>query len=227
MKTLRVSFWLTLALAACVLLTQPGCQSAVSVDPGRTSLAQTDTVTHQPDGSVVHQRKVEGEAIGPAGRASGDKIDQKFSGKPADLKLPGLGSGTGGGVSSDTDASVSMGSPLVWAAVLCFIASGACIYFGLRGPSVACAATGGVLLAIGMYPAILLYGLGLCVVGLAVYLVWQGRNGKNAKEALRAVVAGIESAVPSVGQTVKAEVAKHADATDKATIATIKLSDNL
>ena len=204
-----------------------GCQSSVSVDPGRTSLAQTDTVTHQPDGSVVHQRKVEGEAIGPAGRASGDKIDQKFSGKPADLKLPGLGSGTGGGVSSDTDAASGLGSPLVWAGVLCFLAAGACVYFGLKGPGVACAATGGLLLAVGFYPAILLYGLGLAVVGLAGYLVWHARQGTKATEALRAVVAGVETAADDAAKVVKAKISEHADATDKATIAAVKVRDNL
>lgn len=214
----------------CILVN--GCEGgAVStITPGVTTISATervtalDPVTGQP---VVHEREEKASSTGAGMRTSGDKLEQGFNASAAKLKLPSGGQAEGGGTQADASAQVSQVRGVIAAGVLCLLLAGAAVYFGLLGPAAVLAVIGAALLTVAIYPEVLVWAAIAGVVGLAVYLVWQAKQGKGFKEALRAVVSGVESASAEAAAAVKAEISKQADHADKAVIGEIKRQDGV
>lgn len=101
---------------------------------------------------------------------------------------------------------------------------GVAAYLRLAKAAVYAGLAGGVLLALAFFPSLVLCGL-LVVAGVAA-LVWADHKGLLHREALRAVVGGIES-MPDKGdrELVKRAVEGQADDRDRRTITKIKRAD--
>lgn len=138
----------------------------------------------------------------------------------------------GGGLVSELVAKSIGGQKAIQVAVglagvVCLLMAGWCVYarWGLPRAPIVAGAAGLVLLAVAFYPILLVWGLLLALVaGGAAYLMSERGETRN-KEALRAVIAGIQTAPAFVADPVKAEIAKAADETDRAVIRKLRRAD--
>lgn len=206
-------------------------RTEVAPDGKPVAVVESVTTTQQaPTQNVV----AKGEAKGAAAEAVGSELKQEVNNTAPALNLAPLPGGTTGssgeaGSNNSTIAAISAGktSPLIFVGIAVLLGAGACFYFGLRSAAIACAATGGVLLLVGIYPGVLLWAFLASSVALAAWLVYQNRKGVKTTEALKAVVSGVEQAPEDIAKAIKAEIAKQASPTDRATIRTIKTQDGL
>jgi hypothetical protein len=158
-----------------------------------------------------------------------DEAASKFVTSAPGSTLPGIGS-TGGSLSSTLSVRNlrdAAGNPLLWVGIVSILAAGVAFYFGLRRAAIVCVAIGIGFLAASMIPGwgwFILAAVGLVAVG--VY-VWAELTGKNTREALRAVVAGVEDLPTEQRRQAKARIASHADDRDALTIRAIKRADGL
>jgi hypothetical protein len=105
--------------------------------------------------------------------------------------------------------------------------AGVAVYFKMRRAAMIAGVGGAGLIAAAMLgPVGIFIVAGLGAVGLVVYLKAEHEH-TTVKEALRAVVAGVEAAPAEAAAAVKAEVGKQADTRDKTAIAAVKAKDNL
>lgn len=184
---------------------------------------------------IVQQSTTEeAKGVGASGQATGDQAKLGIDGSAPTAELPGKSKANGGDIKakgeSKIDASL-LGNPLIWAGLLSLVGAAVSVY--LRLPirvALIAAAAGAAFICAAMFPAAMLFLVaGCCVAGVA-FFVWsshQADQGAKAKEALRAVVAGIATAPTGAAEVVKAEVAKQASDTDKAVIKKIKKLDDL
>lgn len=179
------------------------------------------------------------EFAGAAGRgagveSAGEKIDQQHTGSPPRASLTDIGNSEGGG-SSTTATLSSLNNPSVVRiicgvlAVACLIGAGMAVWRQWRLPVLP------VKLAMGAV------GFGVCawfpdvaIAILAGYIIIEiadsllgGQIATRAKEALRAVVAGVSDVPADVGEAVRKSIKAHADDADKKTIAGVKFRDGL
>ena len=141
-----------------------------------------------------------------------------------------LGGGADGGLSSaNFKMRVPPGtSPLVWIGAACLLGAGACFYLQLRRAAIICAVLGLGFIGAEAVPGwakAILFVAGLAGLGAYLWAEWQA---KRKNEALRAVVAGVES-IPDqptrIG--VKALIDGHAEDGDRAVIRQVKAADGL
>lgn len=206
-------------------------RTEVAPDGKPLAVVESVTTTQQaPTQNVV----AKGEAKGAAAEAVGAELKQEVNNTAPALNLAPLPGGTTGssgeaGTNNSTIAAISAGktSPLIFAGIALLLGAGACFYFGLRSAAIACAATGGVLLLVGIYPGVLLWAFVASSVVLAAWLVYQNRKGVKTTEALKAVVSGVELAPEEAAKIIKAEIGKQATPEDRAVIRTIKTQDGL
>ena len=219
-------------IAALILwvATAAGCGSSVTLTPGKAEITHKTTTTVHPDGTITRTIDTGGTSTGAGGSATGDKTDLAGDGAPAPITLPGDGGAVGPSSAPFVLGAKGGGmfsNPLLWVGILCCIGGGAAIYFGLRRAAVVAFAVGAGLIVAAMLPVWAWVAIAaVAVIGGGFYL-WSEWQAKRNKEALRAVVAGVELAPPDVQAAVKAEVAKQADPSDKAVISRIKQADNL
>lgn len=202
------------------------CKATSSASPPVNRAAET---VRSPDGSTT-TRTV--ESTGPAYAARGDRVAAETQAKAGAVAIrdgqeisAGASSGAG-----DVTAKIAGFPALGWIGVL-LIAAGIGSFWSPiplpRGVSMTLLGSGGVLLAVGFFPGLLLWGLVAVAVAGGVYLLWLGKDAKANREALRAVVAGVEASPEAVASAVKTKIGEQADAADKATIEKIKIADNL
>lgn len=173
-------------------------------------------------------------AKGASGTATGDQAKLGIDGSAPGASLSGGGSASGGSVSATGESKINaslFGNPLLWVGILCWLGAGVAVY--LRLPfrvAIIAGCAGGAFLCAAMFPAatlLIVGGVAACGLGLWLWSEQQADKGEKAKEALRAVVAGIANAPTGASEVVKAEVGKQASDTDKAVIKAIKKQDDL
>jgi hypothetical protein len=176
----------------------------------------------------------EAKGKGASGTATGDQAKLGIDGSAPGASLSGGGSATGGSVSAAGESRINaslFGNPLLWVGILCWLGAGVAVYLRLPIRVAIIAGCAGVaFICAALFPAatLLIVG-GVAACGLAFWL-WseqQADKGAKAKEALRAVVAGIANATPTAAEMVKSEVSKQATEQDKAVIKSIKKADDL
>jgi len=193
---------------------------------GKVIISQSSTT----DGGSVKTTE-EAKGTGASGTATGDKSDLKITGDAPAASLSGGGKATGGTMqaagSAKIDASL-FGNPLLWVGILCLLGSGVTIYLRLpiRDTFIS-AGVGVAFVCAAMFPGLMLFLVAGGAVALLVWYLYASHTGNKANEALRAVAAGVSGLPASVAADVKAEISKHADARDKATISAVKQADNL
>lgn len=183
-------------------------------------------------GSVKETETASGK--GASGTATGDQAKLGIDGSAPGASLSGGGSATGGSVNATGESKLNaslFGNPLLWVGILCWL--GACVAVYLRLPirvAIIAGCAGAAFICAALFPGAMLFLVaGASIVG-AVFYIWsetQADKGAKAKEALRAVVAGIANAPTGASEVVKAEVGKQATEEDKATIKAIKRDDGL
>lgn len=179
------------------------------------------------------------EFAGAAGRGAGvdsqgEKIDQQHTGSPPRASLTDIGNSEGGG-SSTTATLSSLKNPSVIRlicgvlSIACVIGAGIAVWRQWRLPVLPVKL---VLGAIGFgvcawFPNIAVAVLaGYILIEIADSLVG-GQLATRAKEALRAVVAGVADTTAEVQESVTRSIKAHADEADKRTIAAVKFKDGL
>lgn len=214
-------------------------REAFSLPPG--SEVEVEIINR--DGGSIRTRE-EGRGVGAGAMAEGDKLDGRFTGTPPSVGRGADGSAVAAGGGSDSSQratatkmpAMPWQNPLFWIGVACLGVAGFGVYSGLRRLATISGVAGAALLAAAFYPAILLWavaGVLVAVFGPYVYAEFKKQKAEEdanrKKEALRAVVAGVErSEVPVEAQkAVKQAVAKEADGTDKAEIDQIKRDDEI
>ena len=196
---------------------------------GTVTITQSQTT----DGGSVKTTE-EAKGTGASGEAKGDKSELKIDGSAPTAKLPGRAESDGGSVKSSGSAKIDaslFGNPLLWAGILSWLAAAVSVYLRLplRVALIAVAA-GAAFICAALFPAAMLFLVGGTAVAGVGFFVWssmQADQGAKAKEALRAVVAGVATAPIGAAEAVKAEIAKHADESDKAVIKKVKKADDL
>lgn len=244
---------LVIALLAVVLLSGCGARSSVvggesylktlsETKPGATTTTVTERVDLTPEGKpaattttrqvqvVPPTVKKETEARAVAGKSEivGEDVKQDANISAPKVTGPdGMSADGGANESESAGAGSAKGTPLIIAAIVLGLGAGFCFWRGWASAGIACAAVAGAFLTIAIYPAVLLWVLLAVAVGLVGLTIYQARTGKNYKEALRAVVAGVELAPADAQSVVKGEIAKQVEGGDRETIRTIKSKDGL
>lgn len=221
-------------LLCCLALTGCGVIATSSTTAPKASAKSTTTTTQlddkgKPKSTTTTVR--EATSTGTGTSATGDKVNQKSEAQPAAVSFDGI-TATGGGGKSNTSATgtalkAAMQSPLLWVGIACWLLAAVAFWQGWKSIVLPAVGAGAVFLAVAFYPALLLWAMLALVVIVGGPYVWTAIQGTRAKEALRAVVAGVEAAPPEAAEAVKAEVAKQADDADKTTIMAVKRKDNL
>lgn len=193
-------------------------------------------IEKMPPGSTFQfGQVVEGaNAQGVSGTATGDKASLEGQNMtPPTVTLPGA-TGQGGGGSMGGQASILNRPSIVRIicgvlSVACLIGAGLAVWRQWRLPVLPVKL---VLGAIGFgvcawFPNIAVAVLaGYILIEIADSLVG-GQLATRAKEALRAVVAGVADTTAEVQESVTRSIKAHADAADKRTIAAVKFKDGL
>lgn len=225
---------IVLALIA-MLFAMTGCNSPGKASTSAPAAKASITEEHytlndagKPIAKTVTTRT--GEATGTGTAASGDNISGGMESEPASVEIAGV-KATGGGGDSWSKAMAFTGgiasNPLLWVGVACLLAAAVAFWQGWKSVVLPAVGAGIVFIAIALYPEIIVWalvGLTIIVGGPYLYTAW---SSHRSKEALRAVVAGVEASPPSAQEAVKDEISKQADAADKTTIMKVKLKDNL
>lgn len=174
----------------------------------------------------VRSAKGDGASLTAAGKDIVTGFDS--SAPTGEIGADGATKASGGGSSIDAKIVGATGAGLRVllgvAGGLCLLGAGVAAYLRLAKAAVYAGLAGGVLLALAFFPSLVLCGL-LVVAGVAA-LVWADHRGLLHREALRAVVGGIES-IPDKGdrELVKRAVAGQADDRDRRTITAVKRAD--
>lgn len=202
------------------MCSQVGCKATSSAAPPVN--AATETVK-SPDGTLT-TRTV--SSTGPAYAARGDKVAAETKAEAGAVAIEdgtritaGPSSGSG-----DVTAKIS-GVPILTILGALLLCGGiAALFYPVvpRGVGAAAIASGVVLMAIGIYPALLLWGMGALALGLFAYLFVLGKNAEANRKALEATIAGIKYAPKDAADAVKSEIAKQTVGSDNVTIVKVK-----
>lgn len=193
----------------------------------------------QKDGGTVKTVE-EGTGKGAGATAEGDKLDGKFDGTP-----PKVGRGADGSQTAEGGAAIAankasafvppatmMSNPLMWIGAGCLLGSGWFIYRRRPRPAFTLGGVGAGLILCAMFPGLLWFILAGVIVWFALPYIkaeLEAQKGEQNKEALRAVVAGVEhSDVPyDAAKAVKAAIFKESDAVDRKAIDEVKREDKI
>lgn len=224
-----VFFALGLVLGATIafaVLSMGGCAAHSSVEPARNSADRTVTTT-KPDGSVITER-VTLSSEGPSGEASGDNARTEADGKAGALTLPGNdkpgGVGPSGGdtsVISSIDTSKAVRAALAVFGALVLVGGVWLGYSGSLGGGLVLGGSGLGIIAIAVFPAILIFvvaGIALLALGYSAYA---GYLGPKLKGTLTNVVRGVKAA-GDAAEPVKDSIGTFTTEAQDKLIATIK-----
>jgi len=220
-------------LLCCLALTGCGIVASSNTTAPKASAKSTTTTVQlddkgKPKATVTTVREALATGVGTS--ATGEKVNQRAETESPNVTFDGM-TASGGAAKSSNKGEGSDGSawsnPLLWAGVACILGAAAALYFGLRLAAVIALGTGLLLIAIVVYPMILLWAVAaIVVIGGVLYLRAEG-NAMKFKESLRAVVAGVADAAPEVQVQVQQRVASHASEADKATIRKVRKQDGV
>lgn len=221
---------LVTGLTAAMLFPTVGFAQTIDLPGGGKVIIRQETST---DGGSVKETEV-ARGTGASGTASGDKAELGIDGTAPTASLSGRSSASGGSINATGSAKLNaslFGNPLLWAGLLSWLGAAVSVYLRLPIRTTIIAAGSGVaFICAALFPVATMFLVGGSAVAVVGFYVWSERNaadGAKAREALRAVVAGIANAPTGAAEVVKAEVAKQADDQDKLTIKSIKRKDGL
>lgn len=175
-----------------------------------------------------------GSGTGAGLRAEGDELVTGFDGSAPSVRLAGGGGAVGGGGKGRASGMAmtlpeGVGSaPLLWAGIVLLVAAGAgawflrSIKFGLVFGGI-----GGVLIAVGLYPAIALWGVLGAIAIAVVYALRSDAVAARFRESTRALVGAIDhpTVEPDAKTAVAGALAMEADARDLKTISMVRAKD--
>lgn len=195
--------------------------------PAGSPITIKETTTKTDAGSFS-RNKGTAEGTGAGIVSSFEKAVVNFNASAPLANILGFGGSSGGSTDIAATFAGKAGTPaMAWLGALLFLGGVAAFIFKrIRDGCILCAAG---LVAVG---ASMLGPVGWLVIillfaGIAGYFWWVGQKGLRASEALRGVVAGVESAPDEARKLVKAAISNHADERDKATIRAVKKADDL
>lgn len=236
---LKIVTGITIAMYALLVLTQhANAQNTQNIPP--ELMAQLREAMGAKPGQEVEvfwdtrDKQEAALAKGASGTATGDKAELGIDGSAPGAALSGGGSATGGTISAAGKSQINaslFGNPLLWAGILCWLGAGVSVY--LRLPfrvAIIAGCAGGAFICAALFPAatlLIVGGVAACGLGFWLWSEQQADKGAKAKEALRAVVAGIANAPTEVAEVVKSEVSKQATEQDRAVIKAVKKADDL
>ncbi len=249
MKTLTIFAALLFAFSAL------GIPPGVTINPPEQPPAPTLTATQQdalrqalqlPPGTRIDVEvenvqggratlNESGTGVGAGAFSKGDKLSDKLDGSAPSVGLGGGRLATGGGIERTASASAvivpseSGKLMIILVGVLLVIGAGVCFWLKLTEPALILGLIGVGLIATAFYPALLLWVLLGVVLVVAGPYIWAKFQALTHKEALRAVVAGVDSpsVPPDAAAAVKAAIGGQATQQDKATISAIKSQDGI
>lgn len=215
-----------LPLCLCLLLSPPALAQQGSPED---IIAQLKSL---PPGTTVEivTESVTGTGVGVT--AQGEKIDSTLQTGAPSVKLPPA-SADGGGSESRIKVWGSTVNPavivLAFGGLACWAGAVLCILrkWGLPRAPLVLGGAGLAFFVAALWPAIVAYLAGLLALGGLVAYLFSERGSTRFREALRAVTAGVAAAPDDIQSAVKAEIGKHADDADKATIKRLKKADDL
>lgn len=202
----------------------PGEQAAVELPDGHTiTIEWTDL-------GWVREHEA-GSGTGAGAEFSGDKLVTDFSGSAPSVGSAGVSGGSSSGSSRGSALTLPEGvgsTPLLWAGVLLLVAAGAggwflrSVKFGLVFGGI-----GGVLIAVGLYPALALWGVLGAIAIAVVYALRSDAVAARFRESTRALVGAIDhpTVEPDAKTAVAGALAMEADARDKAVIESVRVKD--
>lgn len=195
---------LSLILLGVALFILLSCESAVRIDPAQSQAERTVTEKyaapeHDAAGQIV-ERTVTEKASGKGAslRASGDKATTSVDSTAPQVDLGGGGPSASGGDSGIKAKVESLGvNWLVIAGIACILGAGVAFYLRLRTACLVAAGLGIALIAIGLYPWLLLLiaPAGVIAVGFYVHSEWKAGR---LKEAIVPIVDQIERSPQAV-----------------------------
>lgn len=208
-----------------------GSSSTLTTAPSATATKVEERTKYDEAGKAIETLRTTlmGQATGTSAKAHGDKIDQQLASQPANVSVNGI-SASGGGGESDTTAKSApslWSNPLLWVGILCVLGAAAAFWLGLRRAAIVLLIVGGGLIAAALYPWLMLFAVaGVVAVQFGPHLYAEFQARRN-HEALRAVAAGVDALDADDYVKVTGEIAKHADAADKAVIRKVRRADGL
>lgn len=216
------------ALSGCGVLASSSTTAPKATAKSTTTTTQLDD-KGKPKATVTTVR--EAMATGVGTNATGDSVNQKSETESPTVAFDGMTVSGGAAKSSNkgegTAGLVGMKSPLLWVGIACLLLAAVAVWQGWKGIIIPAAGAGVVFLALAFYPWLLLWGILALVVLVGGPYIWQYVQGFRAKEALRAVTAGVADLPPEVQVQVQDRVRSYADERDKATIRKIRKRDGL
>lgn len=247
---LMVLLVLMFCIAAIARGAPPDTKAApVPLSPGDSiidkakSLPPGDWEWSWKDGGWVKTRE-EGTSKGAGANATGDKLNENFTGAPSEVSRGGDGSQTakGGGVDASMKADAFVppeglaSNPCLWVGIASLAAAAYCISKGLKRAAIALGAFGAVMIAIAMMPGLILWLIagGAVIIGapyIKAELEQQETKAKEARahEAVRASIGAIyhDSVPEAARKTVLEAFAKESDAPDRDYVNKVKAADGI
>lgn len=210
----------------------PPPATSPALAPDNSTVSINGNEIRAPKGStIVYESTSDRVAKGTGAGISTDNAEAAadFNAGAPDTGLIGEGNATGGSLKSSFRMKLPSGtSPLLWVGVAGIVGAGLCFYLGLRRAAIVCALIGVGFIGASALPNVALFIL--CAVGAIVlgFYIWAEHTGRGFHEALRAVVAGVET-IPddNIRRNVKTLVASHADERDTSIIKKVKARDGL
>lgn len=179
--------------------------------------------------------KDEGFGRGAGATAEGDKLSDTISGAAPNVGLGDGRTASGGSIERDTAGTAFVvpeapwKNPMLWIGLLAAIGGGYLTFQGMLKPGLILVAAGSACMAVAFFPALTLWLLAAAAAVLVASYLLSAKGSNSLREALRAVVAGVENkAVPAEAQAqVKAAIARESDEPDRAVIDEIKRADGV
>lgn len=197
------------------------------LDPETGRAIGTESVVRQEYPGTSRASTYLGKSVGPGLDTLSEKATTEFKSSAPKITLPGA---MATGADADTSSSIAMAKRFglgIIAGVVCLIAAGAAFYFGLRRAALILAAIGALMLILGLFPELLLWGCLACVVGLAGCVVYEARQGRKPLEALRANLSAIADMPTGVQSEIDLRTQSHATGDDLKTILETRLKDGI
>lgn len=219
-----------LQLAVCCLALT-GCGVLASSRTTAPSASAKSTTTELDEhGKPKRVTTREASSTGVGASATGDSVNQKTETESPTVTVDGIMASGGAAKSSNKGEGGTLtgaSSPLLWVGIACLLFAAVAVWQGWKGIIIPAAGAGVVLLAVAFYPSLLLWAVLALVLVVGGPYIWQYVQGFRAKEALRAVVAGVADAPPEVQFTVQERVRSHATEADRATIKSVRKADGI
>lgn len=193
------AFWLT-AITAVLLYAFfcVGCTSTTSVRGASTRVTEEwqEPLQHSDGSTTFTPRRITAESVGPAISTSAPEVAQSIKANAQGVKTPNA-SADGGGFTSNSMGKLSETSKsaaLLWTGIALVLAGGALLYFTMRQAATIAFALGGTFIAASFLPEWAWACIGLALIGLFAWFVWQNRDNIFKTRALTAVVGAVDKA---------------------------------